>query len=225
MNKQIWFHIIIYFYCFCYICPFHNYKSEDSFSLINQTVQTLFMDYENDYILNLINENKNERTVVIHSINCKIAFKDIKPNSSNIILDQKNNDTFSLKIEKNNSEGFLGKIITLKHIKSNEQFEHYKYKECPIMFTNIYHNNETSLFLNDTSTLYFYNNLKEVNLSYYINDLNKEYQYYYMQVSKGEEGELMLHNKRQKGILIAKLVNKNHTTKSFVQKMCLVHEF
>ena len=75
---------------------------------------------------------------------------------------------------------------------------------------NIKHLNETPSFMNakiikNTSISFLEHN----NLNYGFITSNIEYQYYYMQVSKGEEGELMLHNKRQKGILIAKLVNKN----------------
>ena len=36
-----------------------------------------------------------------------------------------------------------------------------------------------------------------------------QYQYYYMEVFKQQEGEIMLHTKRQKGILFAKLIDKN----------------
>ena len=40
------------------------------------------------------------------------------------------------------------------------------------------------------------------------------YQYYYTEVFEGEEGELMLHNKRLYGELYAKLIIKNETTKN-----------
>ena len=39
------------------------------------------------------------------------------------------------------------------------------------------------------------------------------YQYYYTEISKGEEGELMLHNKRLYGLLHAKIVNKTDITR------------
>ena len=39
------------------------------------------------------------------------------------------------------------------------------------------------------------------------------FQYYYTEVFKGEEGELMLHNKRLYGILHGKIINKNDITK------------
>ena len=38
------------------------------------------------------------------------------------------------------------------------------------------------------------------------------YQYYYTEILEGEEGELMLHNKRLYGELYAKLIIKNETT-------------
>ena len=37
------------------------------------------------------------------------------------------------------------------------------------------------------------------------------YQYYYMEIYKGDEGEIMLHNKGQKGILFGKIVTKNES--------------
>ena len=40
------------------------------------------------------------------------------------------------------------------------------------------------------------------------------YQYYYTEVLKGEEGELILHNKRLYGVLYGKIVNKNETNKA-----------
>ena len=39
------------------------------------------------------------------------------------------------------------------------------------------------------------------------------YQYYYMEIFKGEEGEIMLHNKRLYGILHAKIISKKNITK------------
>ena len=38
------------------------------------------------------------------------------------------------------------------------------------------------------------------------------FQYYYMEVFKGEEGEIMLHNKRIYGLLYAKIIEKNKIT-------------
>ena len=51
--------------------------------------------------------------------------------------------------------------------------------------------------------------LEQNNLNYGFITSDIEYQYYYMEVSKGQEGEIMLHNKRNKGILIGKLVDKD----------------
>ena len=51
--------------------------------------------------------------------------------------------------------------------------------------------------------------LEQNNLNYGFITSDIEYQYYYMEVSKGQEGEIMLHNKRNKGILIGKLFDKD----------------
>ena len=51
--------------------------------------------------------------------------------------------------------------------------------------------------------------LEQNNLNFGFITSNIEYQYYYMEVFKDQEGEIMLHNKRQKGILFAYLVEKS----------------
>ena len=43
---------------------------------------------------------------------------------------------------------------------------------------------------------------------------NTNYQYYYTEVLQGEEGELILHNKRLYGVLYGKIVDKNETNKA-----------
>ena len=65
----------------------------------------------------------------------------------------------------------------------------------------------------------FFNIIEENNICLLVkNDLNfgfitskSKYQYYYTQVLEGEEGELMLHNKRNYGILHAKIIKNNGT--------------
>ena len=51
--------------------------------------------------------------------------------------------------------------------------------------------------------------LEQNNLNFGFITSNIEYQYYYMEVFKDQEGEIMLHNKRQKGILFAYLTEKS----------------
>jgi len=54
----------------------------------------------------------------------------------------------------------------------------------------------------------FYLKKNQLNLGYI--PIEIDYYYYYMEVFKGEEGEIMLFNKRQNGILISKFVEKNN---------------
>ena len=266
---------------------------------INKDVETFLLDYQNEHSLNFENEAQCDRILMIHSINCKIGLS-MNLDSSSIILSQNNDDNFALKINNENSKELLINISPLKYIKNEKDLEKYKFKKCPIVITNICSEVDYSINLNDTANIYFDNNLKEVNLSYivnepdldspialsltfnlksdfeikilsengtfsknisnstniffekefkqnknfkinikHINDENQvfmnikiikytsisileqnnlnygfitsdiEYQYYYMEVSKGQEGEIMLHNKRNKGILIGKLVDKD----------------
>ena len=51
--------------------------------------------------------------------------------------------------------------------------------------------------------------LAKNNLNFGFLTSKSTYQYYYTEVLKGEEGELMLHNKRLYGVLYAKIVDKN----------------
>ena len=50
--------------------------------------------------------------------------------------------------------------------------------------------------------------LEQNNLNYGFITTKIEYQYYYMEVFKDQEGEIMLHNKIANGILIAEIKTK-----------------
>ena len=52
----------------------------------------------------------------------------------------------------------------------------------------------------------FYLRKNQLNLGFIPRNL--KYNYFYMEVFKGEEGEIMLFNKRQNGILISKIIKK-----------------
>ena len=51
--------------------------------------------------------------------------------------------------------------------------------------------------------------LEQNNLNYGFITSNIEYQYYFMDIFKDQEGEIMILNKRQEGILIANLIEKS----------------
>jgi hypothetical protein len=65
------------------------------------------------------------------------------------------------------------------------------------MFANIIQNYSSPIYLQKN----------QLNLGFI--PINVENYYYYMEVFKGEEGEIMLFNKRQNGILISRIIEKN----------------
>ena len=59
---------------------------------------------------------------------------------------------------------------------------------------------------NNLSPIYLQKN--QFNLGFF--PIGLDYYYYYMEVFKGEEGEIILFNKRRNGILISKIIEKNN---------------
>ena len=62
----------------------------------------------------------------------------------------------------------------------------------------------TNIIGNHLTPIYFQNNILNVGFI----PTNVSYQYYYMEVFKGEEGEIILNNKKYNGILISKIIPK-----------------
>ena len=116
---------------------------------------------------------------------------------------------FNVSIKKSGSEGFF---ITKEIFNSSIIFiDKDEFKEGDILIIQIkYINYLTPVFMNikivkKTSVSI----LEQNNLNFGFITSNIEYQYYYMEVFKDQECEIMLHNKRQKGILIADIKEKN----------------
>ena len=65
-----------------------------------------------------------------------------------------------------------------------------------------------NIIQNNSSPIYLQKN--QLNLGFI--PIGLDYYYYYMEVSKGEEGEIILFNKRQNGILISEIIEKNNET-------------
>ena len=59
---------------------------------------------------------------------------------------------------------------------------------------------------NNSSPFYLQKNI--LNLGFI--PQNQKYQYYYMKIYKGQEGEIILNNKRLNGMLISQIINKNN---------------
>ena len=143
-------------------------------------------------------------------------FKDQIPNLR-LIYNHNNNESpiivsFFIKektrfrIECNDGEEKINKTIYYKEtllIKPNSSSTQYK-----ILITRIDQVNSTMIIKisgNNSSSFYLQNNI--LNLGFI--PKNQLCQYYYMKVYKGQEGEIILNNKRLNGVLISKIINKN----------------
>ena len=178
-------------------CPimFTNYQVEN-----NENIPSLELtDSSNLYF----NEN-NTKIQFIYKINyadldTPIALSlNLNKNSKFIInITKSGNETFIINKEIFNSTNiFLGK----GDFKEKEQLiiQIESISISPPVFVNIKMIKKTSVSILDQN-----------NLNFGFITSNIEYQYYYMEVFKDQEGEIMIHNKRQKGILIADLKKKS----------------
>ena len=110
------------------------------------------------------------------------------------------------RIECNDGEEKINKIIYYKEtilIKPHSSNIQYN-----ILITRIDQVNSTMIIKasgNNSSSFYLQKNI--LNLGFI--PQNEKCQYYYMKVYKGQEGEILLNNKRLNGMLISKIINKN----------------
>ena len=138
-----------------------------------------------------------------YDINDKVSDN---PISLSLSFDQKSRFDISINIKGNESFAINKQILNSTFIFFNSEF-----KKGDQLVINIKHiNYATPVFMNikiikkTPITILEQNNL---NLGFISSQV--EFQYYYMEVFKDEEGEIMLHNKRQKGILFANLTEKS----------------
>jgi len=110
------------------------------------------------------------------------------------------------RIECNDGKEKINKIIYYKEtllIKPNSSNTQYN-----ILITRIDQVNSTMIIKisgNNSSSFYLQNNILNLGLI----PKNELCQYYYMKIYKGQEGEIILNNKRLNGVLISKIINKN----------------
>ena len=196
-----------------------NYKE-------NYEVKSCFLSINSYYIANssqqkLKIENKEENSLYYNS--------EIYNDTYHILYDIKNisdNSFFSLYFIKeapffidiyyNKNENKKINLISKEVIDSN-----FIYLDSKILLNNNTYGNNIALSIDisniqKNSTLFFKiieeNNiclLSKNKLNFGFITSKSIYQHYYTEVLAGEEGELMLHNKRLYGVLYAKIVNKN----------------
>ena len=291
--------IIISFLLIVGFFIFNTYEIET----IDYNKDQIFFINNTGYLeVNFPSQNaQSDSMVTMHSINCKIKINFNDSESDDIIINQKNSDIFSFRLNKYSINNTKISITTLKYATNEREEENTKNKTCPVVITNFYiPDNDAPIFnLNDSSHIYFDGNLKNIQLDYHINEINLDepvalsisfnqkstfeinvekdneiinkiisnstnifltsqyqqgdeihfkikhvdesapvfvafkmikknsisileqnnlnlgfisskikYQYYYMEVFKEQEGEIMLHNKRTKGELFAFLIEK-----------------
>ena len=120
------------------------------------------------------NANQSDLMVTMHSINCKIKINFNDSESDDIIINQKNSDIFSFRLNKYSINNTKISITTLKYATNEREEENTKNKTCPVVITNFYipDNDAPILNLNDSSHIYFDGNLKNIRLDYHINEIN-----------------------------------------------------
>ena len=154
--------------------------------VVNEKEPILFYFRDNVPKLKLIyNHNNSEKPIIISFfIKEKIRFR----------------------IECNDGEEKINKTIYYKEtilIKPNSSNTKYT-----ILITRMDSINSVAIIKvsgNNNSPFYLQNNI--LNLGFI--PKNEICQYYYMKVYKGQEGEILLNNKRLNGMLISKIINKN----------------
>ena len=140
------------------------------------TTQTFFINKSEILNINFFSQINppNDLMVSMHSINCKIKINFNDSESDDIIINQKNSDIFSFRLNKYSINNTKISITTLKYATNEREEENTKNKTCPVVITNFYipDNDAPILNLNDSSHIYFDGNLKNIQLDYHINEIN-----------------------------------------------------
>ena len=208
-----------------------NYNYNAFYTLITRSLYTTFdikslmnsisMEYQNlmcPLIINSIKiyDNTIPELVVNEKEPILFYFRDEVPKLK-LIYNHNNNEnpiivSFFIKekvkfrIECNDGEEKINKTIYYKEtILIKPKSSNTKYN---ILLTRMDQINSVVIIKvsgNNYSPFYLQNNI--LNLGFI--PKNKICQYYYMKVYKGQEGEILLNNKRLNGMLISKIINKN----------------
>ena len=167
-------------------------------------------------------ENKEDSFFYFNSNNSNYL------NISYEIKEISNNGFAALFFRLNETSNFLINITCFQEgnqieiISKNIYNSSYIYLKSDILNNACINNNNLTLYINiqkndnKNITMFFkvvekemISMLKKDELNYGFITTNTTYKYYYMEVSEEEEGEIMLHNKRFYGELLAKIVSKD----------------
>ena len=160
-------------------------ENEPVFLYFNNILKKINLVYNN-------NNNNIEQTIIVsffiqEKVKFKINISDDEKNITNMIVNYKENIVI-----KPESSKTYNIFITPVEDKINSS-----------MIINIFQNHSSIFYLQKN----------QLNLGFIPIDV--DYYYYYMEIFKGEEGEIMLFNKRQNGILISKIIKKNEPYETF----------
>ena len=154
--------------------------------------EPIFLYFNSDLkTINLIYTNSNSEQPIIVSFFIKEKIK------------------FKIEIS-NNKNKIINKIINYKENIIFKPKAYYTNYDILISLDEENIINSTmivKIIQNNSSPIYLQKN--QLNLGFI--PIEFDYYYYYMEIFKGEEGEIMLFNKRQNGILKGKIIEKNNT--------------
>ena len=189
------------------LIPSKKQNQNRNYPLIINTIKnsSIFMPY----ISPVLNVKENEPIFLyfnndFKSINLFYGNSNIK---QPIIISFFTKEKTKFKIEISDQIKIINKIINYKgNIIFNP--EYYADYDISISLEEDINNSTmmVKIFQNNSSPIYFQKN--QLNLGFIPIEL--DYYYYYMEIFKGEKGEIILFNKRQNAILISKIIEKDN---------------
>ena len=216
-----------------------NYEY-DAFSIVikEDKINTSFIRVKP--LINPLEDKNNIRTyhLIINNFYVKAPELIFNENFPTLIYFDSNLENITLSYNLNDSEELKEPVVFSFFIKERAKFEAQildseipnriiAYKDNIVIDTKIisFTNNKISIFVNkkedknctmivkisgNNSPFYLQKNI--LNLGFM--PINTSNHYYYMEIFKGEEGEIMLHNKIHNGYLLYNIINKNNMKES-----------
>ena len=119
-------------------------------------IQTFSISYQAETTFKFdSNEYDSDTIVNIHSINCKIKINLENIDKNDYILNHNFDDNFAIKINSENINNKLIRVIPLKYSNDDYIEANYKTKTCPLIITNYQIKENSNLNLIDNSNIYF----------------------------------------------------------------------
>ena len=172
--------IIFYFILFFVSCQDEDeddidYKEIDSnYSLEVGKIKFRDLKLQNKYIYNFSDQIKDDLLVNFYSPNCNIELDDDDINKDTTLLIS-NENIISFEIKKQSLKTFNISIKSKLYLTNSYQKKYKKLKMCPLIINSIgLKNSQLSFKKNVPIFLLFYENLKQINVSYKIDKLKEK---------------------------------------------------